>query len=365
MKKILFIAALIFGGIVTASAQQEYRSDYKYNFFSNWSLGASGVYTKTLDFDNWQLGQEANIGCDVRLTKRLSDGWRLRLVSEINGFMTADENMFDRYGKAMGGFSLNFLKNVYVFADGGLCVNPSFNEIYGLAGDAGLGLNFDFGRHSTIFMEVGADRVNNVTPDTWTTNLFGKAGYMFNFGPVKRDRERIQQMILDDEEFIAMSVENEALKDQVAECEGRYQDAVNQMNELKTANEDCQKHLIECHENLQKIQSQIGNNNNLNQRVYFETNSYKVYPEEMNMVSELAEIIKANPEKIWFVKGYCDMSGESEYNQTLSVNRANSVIRQLVKLGVPEASLKAVGMGQTSEFGEDNYNRVVILSQGN
>ena len=47
------------------------------------------------------------------------------------------------------------------------------------------------------------------------------------------------------------------------------------------------------------------------------------------------------------VNGYTDRSGSPAYNQTLSVKRGNSVAAELVKDGVPKASISVQGFGET------------------
>jgi outer membrane protein OmpA-like peptidoglycan-associated protein len=47
------------------------------------------------------------------------------------------------------------------------------------------------------------------------------------------------------------------------------------------------------------------------------------------------------------VNGYTDLSGTAQYNQGLSVRRANAVMAELIKDGVPRASITARGFGET------------------
>jgi outer membrane protein OmpA-like peptidoglycan-associated protein len=46
------------------------------------------------------------------------------------------------------------------------------------------------------------------------------------------------------------------------------------------------------------------------------------------------------------VQGYADRQGPAEYNRTLAQRRATGVKQFLVELGVPEASIKVVTIGQ-------------------
>jgi outer membrane protein OmpA-like peptidoglycan-associated protein len=47
------------------------------------------------------------------------------------------------------------------------------------------------------------------------------------------------------------------------------------------------------------------------------------------------------------VNGYTDLSGTAQYNQGLSVRRAQTVAAELVRLGVPKASIAIRGFGET------------------
>ncbi|GGJ03997.1 OmpA family protein [Neoroseomonas lacus] len=48
------------------------------------------------------------------------------------------------------------------------------------------------------------------------------------------------------------------------------------------------------------------------------------------------------------VNGYTDTSGSAQYNQGLSVRRANTVAAELVRLGVPRNEIVARGFGETN-----------------
>ena len=48
------------------------------------------------------------------------------------------------------------------------------------------------------------------------------------------------------------------------------------------------------------------------------------------------------------MNGYTDTSGSAQYNQGLSVRRANAVAAELVRLGVPRNEIVAQGFGETN-----------------
>ena len=70
---------------------------------------------------------------------------------------------------------------------------------------------------------------------------------------------------------------------------------------------------------------------------------------------------KADNMKLRIV-GYADnATGDAEYNQKLSLERAQTVADELVKLGVDKANLTVEGMGGVSTLDPASFNRRVII----
>jgi outer membrane protein OmpA-like peptidoglycan-associated protein len=68
----------------------------------------------------------------------------------------------------------------------------------------------------------------------------------------------------------------------------------------------------------------------------------------------LAQTLQQNPELIAQVVGYTDSTGSPQYNQTLSVNRAQSVANTLLQRGINPQRLSAQGMGQNNPIADNN-----------
>ena len=64
-------------------------------------------------------------------------------------------------------------------------------------------------------------------------------------------------------------------------------------------------------------------------------------------LKKLADIAKTCPDAVIEIAGHTDAEGEPARNQRLSERRARSVADYLVKAGVPDARLAAVGLGDT------------------
>ncbi|MFM0170188.1 OmpA family protein [Paraburkholderia sediminicola] len=93
---------------------------------------------------------------------------------------------------------------------------------------------------------------------------------------------------------------------------------------------------------------------NIPSSVTFDTNSYAVKPSFAPVLDQLAQTLQQNPELIAQVVGHTDSTGQPAYNQTLSVNRAESVTGYLGQRGVAPQRLSAQGLGQTQPIADNN-----------
>jgi hypothetical protein len=86
----------------------------------------------------------------------------------------------------------------------------------------------------------------------------------------------------------------------------------------------------------------------INGEVLFETGSAQLKSGSQALLQEIATIMKGNPDlPIIQIGGHTDDVGEADGNKKLSARRAESVMRQLVSLGVPEDRLQAKGFGES------------------
>ena len=81
-------------------------------------------------------------------------------------------------------------------------------------------------------------------------------------------------------------------------------------------------------------------------RLTFETGKATLKPESQEQLKNIAEILKAYPKVTLKIGGYTDNTGDPQANLKLSQQRADTVMADLVKLGVNASRLKAEGYGK-------------------
>ena len=102
------------------------------------------------------------------------------------------------------------------------------------------------------------------------------------------------------------------------------------------------------------------------EKVYFATNRDRVLRRSLSVLAAVAEVLTENPEVLKIrVEGHTDDVGKEDRNLDLSQRRAESVLRELVKLGVSADRLEAVGYGEArpidsnrTEAGRERNRRV-------
>lgn len=387
MRKILFtlalIATMLFGAATQANAQEPYNPDYKYSFFSNWSIGVAGDVTKTTDFGNFSVGDGIDFGAQLRATKRIGKRWNYRLMADVpatTAFFGKDSReTFDRYIKLTSGVSLNFLKWMYLFADAGVSLDPdagtTFKEKVDVlktgkgitpVGQAGLGFNIDLGKnkYNRIFIELGADIRNHYNPALeqdipyeWKSNLFGYVGYTRCLGVTKNDKRNLAELDKCPSDVERLTNENELLKNETIRCGVTNSELAQALNKSTALNERLANELEECRSQKPEEQKEM-----LFQ-IYFDYGSCALTELETEKIEILARQMKENGGK-YTIDGYCSMPGSDKFNQELSEKRANAVKDRLVELGVGDQITDVTGHGRTDKFGDGNpLNQMVSITR--
>ncbi|WJF89529.1 OmpA family protein [Paraburkholderia bonniea] len=93
---------------------------------------------------------------------------------------------------------------------------------------------------------------------------------------------------------------------------------------------------------------------NIPSSVTFDTDSYAIKPSFAPVLDQVAQTLVQNPEVTAQVVGHTDSTGQPAHNQTLSVNRAQSVTNYLAQRGIAAQRLSAQGVGQTQPVADNS-----------
>lgn len=80
--------------------------------------------------------------------------------------------------------------------------------------------------------------------------------------------------------------------------------------------------------------------------LYFDFKSTRLRADAVKLLQDKAALMERSSTWAVLVQGYADAQGPAEYNKRLAQQRADAVRLFLVELGVPEASVKTITIGQ-------------------
>ena len=351
MKRIfLFLALTVLAVSVSAQNRYYYDSGKKYGFLSNWTLGVSGQYSN-------QHGV-SNVGIGALATKRVGDYWRLRYEASVNGLRCVEG--FDRYGTVMSGASFDFLDWMYLFADAGAVVNPSMATKFGLAADAGLGLNVNFGKYSALNFELGSDLVQNNA--ALNNTFFVSLGYQVRPGIIEADRKDIDIRRHNAEQLGTLKEENALLKSDLKRQQEANDTLMVIQNRSLALMARLEKRLDDCNAQVAKATSEGSLANSSFSQIFFVKGSSEISSIEAGKVMQLAEYINST-EGDFRIEGFASPEGNISLNEQLSGDRARAVYWLLIACGVDEDRLIPMQGGVTTLYGEDSpLNRMVQVS---
>jgi outer membrane protein OmpA-like peptidoglycan-associated protein len=81
--------------------------------------------------------------------------------------------------------------------------------------------------------------------------------------------------------------------------------------------------------------------------VYFDFDSWTLKAEQLTVLTNVINSARTGGQSNINIVGHTDSSGDADYNQRLSVQRANVVVEALVQMGARRAALHASGVGET------------------
>jgi peptidoglycan-associated lipoprotein len=87
--------------------------------------------------------------------------------------------------------------------------------------------------------------------------------------------------------------------------------------------------------------------------VYFDFKSTRLRADAVRLLQEQAALMEHGIGWAVLVQGHADRQGPAEYNRALAGRRADAVRQFLLELGVPEASIKVVTIGQEGALCND------------
>ncbi|NCW99301.1 MAG: peptidoglycan-associated lipoprotein Pal [Betaproteobacteria bacterium] len=80
--------------------------------------------------------------------------------------------------------------------------------------------------------------------------------------------------------------------------------------------------------------------------VYFDFDSFEIREEFRGLIQAHANFLQSNKQLKVSIQGHTDERGTREYNLALGQKRAEALRKALVTLGVPDAQLEAVSLGE-------------------
>lgn len=94
--------------------------------------------------------------------------------------------------------------------------------------------------------------------------------------------------------------------------------------------------------------------------VFFDFDKADLKPESVSQIRHIADFFKSNPDLNIEISGHTDSKGSESHNLELSKQRAETVMAELIKLGVSVPKITAKGYGSSKPVSnDDNKNRRV------
>ena len=89
-------------------------------------------------------------------------------------------------------------------------------------------------------------------------------------------------------------------------------------------------------------------------RLMFDTDTARLQPSSQEQLKNVAEILKAYPKIKVKIGGYTDNTGNQAANQKLSQERAESVMNELVAMGISADRVRAEGYGSENPVADNS-----------
>lgn len=373
MKKIItMLIAVLF--TITASAQSQTNYSGSSRFLDNWSVGLGGGVSTNLH--HWNAPQGGHV--NIELNRDITPIWGISLHGQV-GFNDL-VNYFDHpthvhngtvvdnaSALVMGTFNFS---NAFFGYNGKPCV-------FEIVGRAGVGYGHGFDRTGSVqssraaykdalLTKTGIDFNFNLDKNkAWTLSV--RPSVTFNTTGLGEYNSQFSTFNVDG--LIVYHFKTSNSKHYMVKPVLYNQSEIDllneQINSLKSELNEQVEENDSLRQMLKKVNEQVINDkdneivNMVYKPVYFKKASAKFDGD----LTDLANQIKSSG-KQFTITGYASTEGSEKFNKNLSVQRAQFVKQELIKLGCDKAKLRVVTGGPTDKFGtgSDNYqrNRVVI-----
>lgn len=87
--------------------------------------------------------------------------------------------------------------------------------------------------------------------------------------------------------------------------------------------------------------------------VLFDFDESSLRPEATSTVEKAAAYLKSNPQRTALVEGHTDHTGDASFNQSLSVQRSESIKDALMSLGIDAQRIQTKGLGEQSPIADN------------
>jgi len=90
------------------------------------------------------------------------------------------------------------------------------------------------------------------------------------------------------------------------------------------------------------------------EEVQFDFEQSSLRQEAIGIISKAADYLRENPDRYALVEGHTDTSGDSSFNQYLSLERSKSIESALIAAGISEYRIKTRGLGDTRPVADNS-----------
>lgn len=134
----------------------------------------------------------------------------------------------------------------------------------------------------------------------------------------------------------------------------------NQVNALRAERDSLIAVPAKIEERIVEVEKEVVKTEFLVPKIQFVQNSSTIHATSQTLICELAAHI-SDTGLNYIIDGFASEEGDSSYNRELSLARAEAVKKALIEYGAPEDKLTTNGNGATTQFGDREFNRVVVI----